>query len=49
MLQTANAEVAHVVRNEEVVQLPLNARQFLQLALLSDNVGHAVQRVKLIF
>jgi hypothetical protein len=38
MLQTANAEVAHLVRNEQVVQLPLNARQFLQLALLTDNV-----------
>lgn len=38
ILQTARAEVAQVVANEQVVQLPLAGRQFLQLALLTDNV-----------
>jgi len=37
-LQTANAEVADVIGNREVVQLPLNGRQFLQLAQLGDSV-----------
>ena len=30
--------MSQVVTNEQVVQLPLNGRQFLQLALLTDNV-----------
>ena len=38
MLQTANAEVSDVIDNRQVVQLPLNGRQFLQLAQLSDGV-----------
>jgi len=38
MLQTANAEVSDVIDNQHVVQLPLNGRQFLQLAQLSDGV-----------
>jgi hypothetical protein len=38
MLQTANAEVSDLVDNRQVVQLPLNGRQFLQLAQLSDGV-----------
>ena len=38
LLQTATSEVSEVVRNEQVVNLPLNGRQFLQLALLTDNV-----------
>lgn len=38
LVHTANAEVSQVVTNEQVVQLPLNGRQFLQLALLTDNV-----------
>ena len=38
LLQTTSAEVAEVVRNQQVVNLPLNGRQFLQLALLTDNV-----------
>jgi hypothetical protein len=38
LIQTANAEVSQVITNEQVVQLPLNGRQFLQLALLTDNV-----------
>jgi hypothetical protein len=37
-LRTANAEVADVIDNRQVVQLPLNGRQFLQLAQLSDGV-----------
>lgn len=38
LLETARAEVAHVVVNEQVVKLPLAGRQFMQLALLTDNV-----------
>ena len=38
LLKTANAEVADIIDNRQVVQLPLNARQFLQLAQLSDGV-----------
>jgi hypothetical protein len=38
LLQTANAEVADVIDNRQVVQLPLNGRQFMQLAQLSDGV-----------
>ena len=38
LLQTANAEVADVIDNQQVVQLPLNGRQFMQLAQLSDGV-----------
>ena len=37
-LQTTTSEVADVVSNRQVVQLPLNGRQFLQLAQLSDGV-----------
>src|ERR1700737_2892371 len=38
LLQTANAEVSDIIDNRHVVQLPLNGRQFLQLAQLSDGV-----------
>jgi hypothetical protein len=38
LLQTANAEVADVIDNLQVVQLPLDGRQFMQLAQLSDGV-----------
>ncbi len=38
ILQTTTSDVSDVISNEQVVQLPLNGRQFLQLALLTDNV-----------
>jgi hypothetical protein len=38
LLQTANPELSEIVNNRQVVQLPLNGRQFLQLAQLSDGV-----------
>lgn len=38
LLQTANAEVSDVIENREVVQLPLNGRDFLALAQLSSSV-----------
>ena len=38
LLQTTNAEVSDVIENREVVQLPLNGRNFLSLASLSDAV-----------
>lgn len=38
LLQTTNAEISDVIENREVVQLPLNGRAFINLALLSDSV-----------
>ena len=38
LLQTANAEISDVIENREVVQMPLNGRNFLGLAQLSDAV-----------
>ena len=38
LLQSANAEISDVINNREVVQLPLNGRNFLSLAQLSDAV-----------
>ena len=38
LLQIANAEVSDVIDNRRVQELPLNGRQFLQLAQLSDGV-----------
>jgi hypothetical protein len=38
MLQTTSAEISDVIENREVVQLPLNGRNFLALAQLSDSV-----------
>jgi len=38
LLQTTTAEISDVIENREVVQLPLNGRSFLGLALLSDAV-----------
>ncbi len=38
LLQTATAEISDVIENREVVQLPLNGRNFLALAQLSDAV-----------
>jgi len=37
-LRTANAEVSDTIDNRQVAQLPLNGRQFLQLAQLGDGV-----------
>src|SRR5262249_13004527 len=39
LLQTANAEVAEVIDKRQVEQLPLNGRQFIQLAQLTDGVA----------
>ena len=39
LLQTANAEVSDVISNRQVEQLPLNGRQFLQLAQLADGAA----------
>ena len=38
LLQTANAEIAEIIDNRQVSQLPLNGRQFVQLAQLTDGV-----------
>jgi hypothetical protein len=38
LLQTRTAEISDVIENREVVQLPLNGRNFLALAQLSDAV-----------
>ncbi len=38
LLQTTNAEISDVIENREVVQLPLNGRNFINLAQLSDGV-----------
>jgi Carboxypeptidase regulatory-like domain len=37
-LQTTSAEVSDVIEHKQIVELPLNGRQFLQLALLSEGV-----------
>ena len=44
LLQTATAEISDVIENREVVQIPLNGRNFLSLAQLSDAVGHPAGR-----
>ena len=38
LLRTVNAEIAEVIDNRQVEQLPLNGRQFVQLAQLTDGV-----------
>ena len=38
LLQATNAEISDVIENREVVQLPLNSRNFINLAQLSDGV-----------
>jgi hypothetical protein len=38
LLQTTTAEISDVIQNREVVQLPLNSRNFIALAQLSDAV-----------
>ena len=38
LMKTTNAEISDVIENHRIVDLPLNGRQFLQLALLSEGV-----------
>jgi len=38
LLQTTTGEVSDVIERERVAELPLNGRQFIQLALLSEGV-----------
>jgi len=38
LLRTTNAEISDVIENRQVVQVPLNGRNFLALAQLSDGV-----------
>ena len=38
LLRTVNAEIAEIIDNRQVEQLPLNGRQFIQLAQLTDGV-----------
>ena len=38
VLQTSTAEIGDVIQNREVIQIPLNGRNFLALAQLSDAV-----------
>jgi carboxypeptidase family protein len=38
LLQVQSAEIKDVIQNEQVVDLPLKGRQFLELALLSEGV-----------
>ena len=38
LLRTLNAEIAEVIDNRQVRELPLNGRQFIQLAQLTDGV-----------
>ena len=37
-LQSANAEIGHVIENRQIVQMPLNGRNFLTLAQLNSDV-----------
>jgi hypothetical protein len=39
IVRTVNAEIAETVGNRDVIQLPLNGRQFIQLAQLTDGVA----------
>jgi len=38
LIETTNAEISDVIENAALVEMPLNGRQFLQLAQLSDSV-----------
>jgi len=38
LLQNSSAEISDVIENREVLQLPINGRQFMALAQLSDSV-----------
>ncbi len=39
LLRTTNVEISDVIRNRQIEQLPLNGRQLLQLAQLTDGVA----------
>jgi hypothetical protein len=39
LLQNGSAEVSDVISNRQVTQLPLNGRQYLQLAQLTDGIA----------
>jgi hypothetical protein len=38
LLRTANAEIAEVIDTRQLTQMPLNGRQFMQLAQLTDGI-----------
>src|SRR5262249_14326071 len=38
LLKESTAEVSDVIENKRIIELPLNGRQFIQLALLTDGV-----------
>ena len=39
LLQTSSADVSDVISNRQLAQMPLNGRQFLQLAPLTDGIA----------
>jgi hypothetical protein len=39
LLQTSSADMSDVISNRQLVQMPLNGRQFLQLAQLTDGIA----------
>jgi hypothetical protein len=48
LLQTTTAEISDVISNQEVVQIPLNGRNFLQLAQLSPKEFKVKGRVQVV-